>query len=163
MDERLLAAWRFFETHTRAVAFSIGLVLLGIVFGLYFGEGSSETAGAATPPVSSSTAGGSRDGAEKVASAMASPVKPFEETDLAPLIHSSMFNVKDIRTAIQQEAEANAVYEEAARLFDAGKYKDALEACEKALAHRPMHFRSRELKTKIEGMLKPAPTPTPAP
>ncbi|HUT24542.1 MAG TPA: tetratricopeptide repeat protein [Sumerlaeia bacterium] len=162
MDERLLAAWRFFETHTRAVTLAVALVLFGAVFSLYFTEGSTDIP-PPPPPPASSTSGESRGSAETIASAVASPVKPFGETDFAPLIHSSMFNVKDIQTAIQQEAQANAVYEEAARLFDAGKYKDALEACEKALAHRPMHFKSRELKAKIEGILNPAPTPTPVP
>lgn len=152
MSEKLQAFFRFLEARIRIVAWVVGVLLLGAVMYLKSSE-------APTPPPSGG--GGSTpwppqdDAAEakRIQGAVMAEVKPVEQSDYGYLISNSMFNVKSVRNAVEQEAQANERYEEAQRLFRERNYQSAMTAVDDVLRLRPTHLPARQLKESLEKIL----------
>ena len=158
MNEKLVSLWNLVEANLRLVTISVFITLLLIVMGLQATEkaDSAEISIPTGAPPKDTKAILADPAAETIIGVLESSKTPITVTAFAPLISNSMFDVKAVLNAVALESQANQRFDEAYRLSNERKYREALEICKEVLTMRPGHLRAQELKNNLEETLKGA-------
>ena len=152
MPEKLQNFLRMLQARLRVIAFIVATAMFGFVFYLYQSEsgGIPETGvgGGKSKKVELD-----RDDHERLEAILARNERPIEETEFLDLLSDSMFSVKAVRDAVEQEEKANEKSKEALRQYQDKEYADAYRLCKEALALRPNHFQARALMKELDKIM----------
>jgi hypothetical protein len=155
MQEKLAAYWHTIEPHLRMVVFALFILMLLIVVYLKNNDGADvveSTSGPAKATVDKVPPTG--DLVKKVHESLAKTPSPISSTQYAPLITNSMFDVKAVHDAVEQEKTANDKYQQAFLLFNEKKYREAYDLANQCLKIRQNHLPAKKLMGEIEQILE---------
>jgi hypothetical protein len=155
MQEKLGAYWHAIEAHLRIVIFSLFILMLLVVVYFKNNDGAAaiaaDSGSTATKPDPVPVTEGL---VKQVHESLAKTPAPISATAYAPLITNSMFDVKAIRDAMEQEKSANDKYNQAFALFNEKKYREAYDLANQCLKIRQNHLPAKKLVGEIEQILE---------
>lgn len=154
MQEKLVAYWHTIEAHLRIVVFALFILMLLIIIYLKNNDGAEALEANATAKTKTDPIPPTDDLVKTIRENIAKTPVPIAKTEFANLITNSMFDVKAIRDAMEQEKSANDKYQQAFLLFNEKKYREAYDLVNQCLKIRQNHLPAKKLLGEIEQILE---------